>query len=65
METRTGRGRGPGRPRADDGALRSVRLQVCLTVIERDLLQKEAQAHRYDYAAEYIRALTIPRVSAP
>ncbi len=65
METRTGQGRGPGRPRADDGGLRNVRLQVCLTVVERDLLRKEANAHGYDYAAEYIRALAIPRESAP
>jgi len=61
METVGTTARGRGRPRGDDGTLRRIKFQVCLTEGERDLLQKEAQAHGYDYAAEYIRALALPR----
>ncbi len=61
METMGTTARGRGRPRQGDGTLRRIKFQVCLTEGERDLLQKEAQAHGYDYAAEYIRALALPR----
>jgi len=64
METAGTTARGRGRPRGDDGTLRRIKFQVCLTEGERDQLQAEAEAHGYAYAAEYIRAVAIPRRNA-
>ncbi len=64
METVGTTARGRGRPRQGDGTLRRIKFQVCLSKGERDQLQAEAEAHGYDYAAEWIRAVAIPRRNA-